>query len=105
EQSESRKVQRLEANCFRPSWRRFTSGGPLSPNCCRRKSWLRPIGRNHRVLKNAQATNEPVKHSDKSSRGLMVCGPIRIGALDDSTPNSNEPADKAQVPAEISVTP
>jgi hypothetical protein len=35
----------------------------------------------------------------------MECGPIRIGALDDSTPNSNEPADKAQVPAEISVTP
>jgi hypothetical protein len=32
-------------------------------------------------------------------------GPVLIGAADDSTPNPDEPADKAQVPAEISVTP
>jgi hypothetical protein len=32
-------------------------------------------------------------------------GPVQIGAADDSTPNSNEPADKAQVPAQMNGTP
>ena len=32
-------------------------------------------------------------------------GPVRIGAADDPTPNSNEPADTAQVPAQMSATP
>ena len=32
-------------------------------------------------------------------------GPVRICAADDSTPHSNEPADKAQVPAQMNGTP
>src|SRR6478672_5656893 len=32
-------------------------------------------------------------------------GPVRIGATDDSTPNSDEPADEAQVPAQVNGTP
>jgi hypothetical protein len=32
-------------------------------------------------------------------------GPIRIRAADDSGPNSNEPADVAQVPAQVKDTP
>jgi hypothetical protein len=32
-------------------------------------------------------------------------GPVRIGAADDSPPNSDEPADKAQVPAQMNGTP
>ena len=32
-------------------------------------------------------------------------GPIRIRAADDSRPNSNEPADMAQVPAQVKGTP
>ena len=32
-------------------------------------------------------------------------GPVQIGAADDSMPNSNEPADKAQVPAQMNGTP
>jgi hypothetical protein len=32
-------------------------------------------------------------------------GPIRVGAADDSTANSNDPADKAQVPAQMNGTP
>jgi hypothetical protein len=32
-------------------------------------------------------------------------GPVRVGAADDSTPNTNEPSDKAQVPAPMNGTP
>jgi hypothetical protein len=32
-------------------------------------------------------------------------GPVQIGAADDSTPLSNEPADKAQVPAQMNSKP
>jgi hypothetical protein len=66
----NRKLQGLETNSFRPNRQQFTRRRSLSQNCCRREDRLDPACRTHRVPRNAQRTDEPVKRSDKSSRGV-----------------------------------